>query len=205
MEDEERKIHVPSDLGMRLTDWHSSMYDPVYAVSSSTLAKRPVPESTFRGALVNMEACLDHPAHAEHQQEVKEIVSAMRAVLGEAEVRQTIINAMARFLWAISWGDEMECRDKGVGNGADITHVAPQTPPEALEHAKNLLEEFEELNSTTIEKVIENEKPENVYDFGGCMADNFLGLGGDPIGDYETPWCESSQLWDLIPEEGEES
>ena len=197
-------IRVPADLGMRLTDWHSSMHDPVYAVSSSTLAKRPVPESIFRRALSNMETSLEHPAHEEHRQEIREIVSAMKAVLGESEARETIINAMARYLWACAWADVVEERGGSIGMGADATHVAPETPPEAVEHAKNLLEEFEEMNKTTLEKVLENEKPDDIYDFGGCMAGNFLGYGIDSIGDYETPWCESSQLWDLVPEESED-
>jgi len=197
-EDSDRKIRVPADLGMRLTDWHSSMYDPIYSISSCTIAGEMVYESTFRRALANMEGAIGHEAHEEHQQEVLEIVAAMKAVLGESEIRTTIINAMARYLWASAWADVME--ERGDPPRGEVTHLAPTTPPQAVEHARNLLEKFEKLNDTTIEKVVESEKPDDVYDYGGVVAGNFLGFGIDSMGDYETPWCETSELWDLVPE-----
>jgi len=202
METEEQEIKVPADLGMRLTDWHSSMWDPVYAVSSSTLAKRPVPTSVFRDALANMESCLGSPGHEEHQQEVREIVSAMKSVLGEAETRETVINAMARYFWAASWADEME--ERGDSVCGEITHMAPATPDEAVALAKKKLEKFEEINGKTLEQVIKAERPSDIYDYGGLMAGNFLGYGIDSMGDYETPWCESSELSHLVPEESED-
>ena len=43
----EQLIEIPMEMALRLSDWHSSMYDPVYAVSSSGLARRAVPREVF--------------------------------------------------------------------------------------------------------------------------------------------------------------
>lgn len=196
-------MRVPMDLALRLTGWHSSMYDPIYSISSCTIAGEEVYEVTFRRALANMEGALGHESLDEHQQEIKEIVSAMKALLGESEVRQTILNAMGRYLWASAWADVME--ERGDPPRGEITHMAPETPPQAVEYAKSLLEKFEEMNNTTIEKVVESERPDDIYNYGGLVAGNFLGYGIDSMGDYETPWCETCELWDLVPEESEAS
>ena len=197
MSEEGIKIKVPYDLGMRLTGWHSSMWDPIYSVSSCTIAGCLVKKSTFEAALLNMQRSLEHPAHAENREEIKEIVCAMKAVLGTAKIRPTIIHAMARYLWSAAWADVMEERGESL-SGMEITACADETPEEAVEWAGELLGEFEKLNDMTIEEVVERERPSDIYDYGGMMAGNFWGYGIDSIGDYKTPWCESSQLWDLV-------
>jgi hypothetical protein len=201
----EEKITVPGDLAARLTGWHSSMYDPVYAVSSNGLAKHSVPRKVFEDALHNMEACKDNPNHKDHQQEVAEICAAMQSILGQdVEFRKAIVNAMARYLWSSAWADRAESEGWDVSLGGEITHLAPETHPEAVKYAEDKLAEFEELNKKTIGDIFAAyENPPDAYEFGGQLASALLGYGIYDIGDYETPYCESCELWDLIPEPDE--
>ncbi len=194
------KISVPHDLALRLSDWHSSMHDPVYAVSSSGMAKRAVPRSVFEAALANMESV---KYREEYPQSIEEISLAMRAILGESvDVRKTIIHAMARYLWADAWATRVEEGEDGFAEislgGQELTHAAPETSPAAMQFATEMIEKFETLNSKTIEEIFAAERnPLDAYEYGGCLAGSFLGHGIDfDIGDYKTPYCDS---WSIIP------
>lgn len=199
-ETQEKKINVPMDLALRLSDWHSSMWDPVYAVSSSGIAKSPVSEERFRAALDNMEASSLHPAHVEHKQEIEEIVAAMKALLGEADAREAIILAMARYFWTDNWVWRAEDEGWDIPAGCEYTHIAPETHPEAVGYARGIAEQVEAFNDLPVEKLFERDgNGIDAYEFGGQLAAKCLGHDND-LPCYKTPYCESCDLWDLIPE-----
>lgn len=83
---ERERVWVPLYLGLRLSDWHSSADDPVHAVSSAALADQSVSMDTFQAALSSMEASLECSACVVNRQELREIISAMKATVGDEHV-----------------------------------------------------------------------------------------------------------------------
>ena len=199
MADEEKMIRIPMDLASRLTGWHSSMYDPIYSISSCAIAGEKVYEVTFRRALANMESCRGQENTKENWQEVEEIVCAMKSLLGECEIRKTIIHAMARYFWSSAWADKVEDDeyegDEKMYPGGEITHLAPDTSEGTVAFASKILSKFEEMNGKKIEEIFAAEVDfPDAYEYGGLIAGACLGHGIDGIGEYETPTVDSCEI-----------
>jgi len=200
------KITVPHDLALRLTGWHSSMYDPIYAVSSSGIAKAPVPREVFEAALARIANLFENPSHVEeHVEELREIQLQMQGVLGQvkeaAQIRESVARCMARTYWAMAWADEAERSHDEVNlSGCDIFHIAPETPHRALEMAYKDLERFEEYAGKGI---LEIYKPYaermNAFDFGYEVACGMTGSGGGELG-LDTPYGESPDYYEFADE-----
>ncbi len=203
MQNTNEEITVPMDLARRLTGWHSSMYDPVYAVSSSRLAKHPVPRETFEAALANIVKDIDHPAHAEHIEEIREIQLQMQGVLGQVEdgeIREAIARCMARTYWAMSWADEVEENHSDEVNlsGCDIFDIAPETPVTALELAYEDIKLYEEREGKTIAEIYAPYAERiTAFDFGYEVACSFTGSGGGELS-LRTPYGETPCYYDLV-------
>ena len=196
MQTQQDEIEVPMDLARRLTGWHSSMGDPVYAVSSSGLANRPVPRETFEAALANIVKHVNHPAHAENNMaEIREIQLQMKGILGQvkddAELREAIARCMARTYWAMAWADEAEENHEEVNlSGVDIFHVAPETPKRALEGAYKDIEGYEKhAGKTIVEIYAPYASHMTPFDFGYEVASSLTGSGGGELS-LDTPYGE---------------
>ena len=201
METQDEKILCPTDLGMRLSNWHSSMHDPVYAVSSSTLAKRSVPRELFQRALNNMERSRDAEKH-EYRVEAAEICMAMESVLGQcSDLRKTVVAAIARYIWSEAWGTEMDERGT-MPMSCELAEAAPETHPKALECAEQLLSELESENKMSIEEISAAEDFDP-YELGGQLAGHIMFGCDDLKNTYETPYCEGfgEEFYGLFPEE----
>lgn len=190
-------ITVPMHLAVRLCDWHSSMWDPIYAVGSSGIAKQKVPEDIFRSALSNMESNLDNPAHSENRQEIVEITSQMQSILGEAELRTAVVSGMARYFWASCWTDMVERGEaEGELSGCDALHIAPPTPAATVASTSEILDDVLSLNETTLEKLVADHG--DAYDLGLEIACACLGNEHDLPDGFETPYIESSIFWEEV-------
>ncbi len=201
MQTKQDEITVPIDLARRLTGWHSSMHDPVYAVSSSGLAKRPVPREIFEAALANIVKDVDHPAHAEHVAEIREIQLQMQGVLGQVkdgEIREAIARCTARTYWAMAWADEAEENHDEVNlSGCDIFNVAPETPKRALEAAYKDIKRFEEHAGKSIAEIYAPYADRmTAFDFGYEVASNMTGSGGGELS-LDTPWGEMPDYYEF--------
>jgi hypothetical protein len=205
MQEEQEKVHVPMDLAQRLTGWHSSMHDPIYAVSSSGIAKHPVPREIFENALANIVRDIMHPAQTEHVEELREIQLQMQGVLGQvkndAEIRESVARCMARTYWAMAWADEAEENHEEINlSGCDIFHIAPETPKRALEMAYKDLKCFEEHIGKGIVEIYEPyAKRMSAFDFGYEVASGMTGSGGGELS-LDTPWGETPYYYDLTNE-----
>lgn len=202
------KITVPHDLALRLTGWHSSMYDPIYAVSSSGLAKAAVRRETFEAALSSISESVKNPSHVEdHVEELREIELQMKGVLGQVkeaeEIHESIARCMARTYWAMAWGDEAEENHSEDVNlsGCDVFHMAPETPLRALEMAHADIKRYEAKAGKGITEIYAPYAERmNAFDFGYEVASAMVGSGGGELCDLDTPWGESPQYWDLADE-----
>lgn len=192
----EERIDVPMDLALRLSQWHSSMHDPVYAVSSSGLAKHAVPLEIFEGALNNMQQSRLHESHAQHLAEIDEIVLQMEAQLGRVEnFRECVARSMSRTYWAIAWADEAEERDVSLSQ-RELLEVAPQTPEKALHHAFEEIETLEKHTKKSLEELYEPYKAMNPYDFGHEVATLMMGLGCSDL-DIDAPYGSAPNYFDF--------
>ncbi len=172
---QEELVVVPMDLALRLSHWHSSMHDRVYAVSSSGVAWRAVPLDIFEAAIDKMQTSRKHESHADHFAEIDEIVLQMKAQLGQVEdVRECVARAMSRTYWAMAWADEAEERGVSLG-GCQLLSVAPQTPDKALCVAFEQIVTLEKHTGKTLEDLYEPYNKTNPYDFGHERA---MGMSG---------------------------
>lgn len=170
------------------------MHDPVYAVSSSGLANRPVPREIFEAAMENMQASAADPEH-ESRSSAVEIFAEMRAILGLVEpdqVATTIALGLSRTLWASAWGDEAEEQGEST-SGLQLIHAAPYTPASCLNKANELLAEILVENKSTAEEFFRPWKDEvgNEYDFGHELAAAMLGFGDLDFEKFGDPWIPS--------------
>lgn len=200
---EEDQIIVPIYLASRLSSWHSSMHDPVYAVSSCGSAKRPVPRDVFERALANIEKCLADPHQAENLEELKEISSHMKSVLHhDAELEEVVTRGFARTLWALAWASESEQQaEDGDASahypaGSQLLTIAPGTPESVYTYCAERVSLLKQENKVSISELIERYKDEfeTAYDFGHELAMSMSGHGGeiDFEGDgYKLPYCET--------------
>jgi hypothetical protein len=177
------QIQIPNELALRLSDWHSSMHDPVYAVSSSGLAKRPVPREVFERALAGMEANAVSEGTSEFHAGAREIVAAMKGILGTTEsdeLFESVAMGISRTVWAMAWGDEAERHDVSL-SGCNLTHVAPDTPRSCLEACKASLTRVVQDSGRTIGELYEMYRSEypNPYDLGHEIAMAMTGCGGE--------------------------
>ena len=186
-----KEIRVSSWLALRLSDWHASMYDPVYAVSSSGLAKRPVPRDIFEAALANMEASAEDPEH-ESRSSAAEISAEMRSILGTVEpeeVFDTVALSLSRTLWVLAWSDEAEEQGESL-SGQQLMHSAPDTPEKCLVRSKELLNKIIAENKITIDELLKHFENEldNGYDLGHELALSMTGSGELDFGGEGSPW-----------------
>jgi len=199
-------IKVPMALAQRLTGWHSNMRDPIYAVSSSGLAKRTVPRDIFVSALANIESNIasGEKHHKEHLNELREIALEMKGVLGSTEggeLREAIVRGMARTLWALAWASEAEQQEDSPSlSGCDITHIAPETPEKARRACDDAITQFLETNDISLrdfydkykDKGLYRSSPFSPYDFGHEVIMSFTGYGGDfSFREYKKPYIEA--------------
>ena len=199
---EEEQIKVPHDLALRLSSWHSSMGDPIYAVSSCGSAKRPVPRDVFERALANIDKCRIDPRQDENPEELEEISCYMRAVLGDnAELEEIVTRGFARTLWTLAWASEAEEQAEKNGEqpypcGCQLTHIAPETPKRVHAYVAERLRLLKEKNKISISDLFARYKNEvdNSYDFGHELAMAMSETGGEIHfeGDgYKLPYCET--------------
>ena len=186
------------DLALRLSHWHSSMHDPVYAVSSSGLAKRGVPVEIFEAAIDKMQQSRKHESHAAHLAEIDEIVLQMKAQLGQVEdLRECVARAMSRTYWAMAWADEAEEHGVSLG-GCQLLSVAPQTPDKALRLAFEEIITLEGHTVKTLEQLYEPYEKTNPYNFGHELA---MGMSGhDNDLDIDMPFGSAPDYYDLANE-----
>ena len=194
----EERVVVPMDLALRLSQWHSSMHDPVYAVSSSGIAKHAVPLEIFEAAIDKMQTSRKHESHAAHLAEIDEIVLQMKAQLGQIEnLRECVARAMSRTYWAMAWADEAERREVSLG-GCQLLSVAPQTPDKALRLAFEEIITLEGHTGKTLERLYEPYEKTNPYDFGHELAMAMSGHDNDL--DIDTPFSSAPDYYDLANE-----
>lgn len=197
-------IHVPNHLAERLLHWHSSMYDPIYAVGSSGLAKRNVPADLFKAVVEKIDTYSKSEAYKDSHAELREIFFEMKGILGEVEdrdLRESIARGMARTIWALAWADEAEQQEDGPSlSGCDITAVAPDTPESAYRTCDDALTQFLETNELNLRKFYNENKGRGCYkspdrspsDFGHQLALIFAGYGGDfSLREYKQPYVEN--------------
>lgn len=192
-----KEIHVTKWLALRLSDWHTSMSDPVYAVSSSGLANRRVPREVFEAAMGNMQAAAADPEH-ESRSSAVEIFAEMRAILGLVEPEQvatTIALSLSRTLWASVWGDEAEEQGEST-SGLQLIHAAPDTPASCLNKANELLAEILVENKFTAEEFFMSWKFDvgNEYNFGDELAAAMLGFSDLDFEKFGGPWIPSIEI-----------
>lgn len=180
-----QQIIVPNDLALRLSHWHSSMYDPIYAVGSCGLARHPVTLDTFEGALDRIEDCLADKEHfLDSKAELEEISFQMRAIIGKIqegqELRKCIARSMARTYWALVWADEAERRDDvELFMGCNFYEIAPQTPQRAFDAALEDLGTLEKDHGKPLQELFAPYEKMGPYDFGHELAMSISGYGGD--------------------------
>lgn len=180
-----QKITIPHDLALRLSHWHSSMHDPIYAVGSCGLAKRPVPQDVFERALDRIEGDLANKEHfLDSKAELEEISFQMRAIIGKVqedrELRRCIARSMARTYWALVWADEAERRDDvELFMGCNFTEIAPQTPQRAFDAALEDIATLEKDHGKPLRELFEPYEKMGPYDFGHELAMSVSGYGGD--------------------------
>lgn len=184
-------VMVPRHLALRLSHWHTGM-DAVYAVSSSGLARKGVPFEVFDRALYLMEMHARDPED-EHSTEAREIVFAMKTLIGrieESETREAIVRAMARTLWSEAWAREAE--ERGHALSGDVCHLAPQTPDLAYRRCDCLITQLLERNRITLPDFIEKYKPHchNLDNFGHELILAITGIGGELDLKERLPYCE---------------
>jgi len=202
------EIQVPNALALRLSDWHRSMRDPIYAVSSSGIANRPVPKGIFEAALLEIERNAVDERHKDYINELREIALDMKGVLGkteDSELREAIVRGMARTLWALCWADEAERRfndgedDECSLSGCDIAHIAPETPESVRRACDDAITQFLETNEISLREFYDEYKdqgcyrttPYTPYDFGHEVIMSFAGYGGDfSFREYKKPYLE---------------
>jgi len=185
-------VSVPKHLALRLSDWHASMQDPVYAVSSSGLAGNAVPLEVFDRALYLMEMHA-RDLEEEHATEAREIVLAMSSLIGRVEsgeMRETIVRAMARTLWAEAWAREAE--EHGHALSGDVIALAPDTPDLAYRRCDCLITQLLERNHITLPDFIEKYKPlcQNLDDLGHELILSITGIGGELDIKERLPYCD---------------
>ncbi len=174
------KILVPHDLALRLSHWHSSMYDPIYAVSSCGLAKEEVEKDTFTLALTSLVHDSQKPEFSNHKNELQEIICQMRSCLEtfHEDFAECVGRAMARCFFAMAWADEAEQREDSdsPGMGVDIIEAAPQTPESALEEARSHILTLESMHQKSLREIYQDfcEKL-SPYDFGHELALSITG------------------------------
>lgn len=192
-----KEIHVTEWLALRLSDWHTSMSDPVYAVSSSGLAKRRVPREVFEAAMENIQTAAADPEH-ESRSSAVEIFAEMRAILGLVEpdqVATTIALGLSRTLWVVAWSDEAAEQGEST-SGLQLMHAAPGTPASCLNKANELLAEILVENKFTAEEFFRPWKFDvgNEYDFGHELAAAMLGFGDLDFEKFGGPWIPSIEI-----------
>lgn len=190
LEKQDDMMRVPIDLAHRLSQWHGSMSDPIYAVSSNGLAKRKVPRSVFMRAYDNMTQNRDDPRLDEHHVECVEICFQMQSELGivpECDTERAIVSSMSRIVWSMAWADQAEEEDVRFYPQVQLDAIAPGTPKRCYDECLNLLREACEDEGYTISEFIAAHKPDGMglYDFGYEVAMAATGSGGGDI-DFRT-------------------
>lgn len=198
---EEEKILVPTDLASRLQSWHSSMGDPIYAVSSCGSANRPVPRDVFERALANIELDRLNPERKENVEELKEISAHMKSVLGDVDSETAVTRGFARTLWALAWASESEEQSESdpsahYPSGCQLLTVAPDTPESVYTYCAERVRLLKQENKISISDLLERYKDQfkTPYDFGHELAMAMTGHGGEIYfeGDgYKMPHCET--------------
>jgi hypothetical protein len=199
---EETKISIPKHLALRLSSWHGSMGDPIYAVSSTGYAGYPIPISVFRRALDGIDSLRGHPDTSENHEDLEDLYFAMKSQLGEEGdgLEETITRAMARTIWAIAWADENDRRveeedaKSEYGSGDQLVHVAPDTPKRVHEHCQKVLRETLEKHQLGLTDFVAAHKEEGmtVHDFGHEVAMASHGIGGElPFDDIDFAYNET--------------
>lgn len=188
VDEEEAKVSVPRHLALRLSAWHGSMGDPIYAVSSNGIAGYAVPISVFRRALDGIDSLRGLPTTSDNHEDLEDLYFAMKSQLGEEGngLEETITRAMARTIWAIAWADENDRRveEEGAkgeyGPGDELVHVAPDTPKSVHEHCQKVLRETLEEHKLGLSDFVAKHKEDGmtVHDFGHEVAMASHGLGG---------------------------
>jgi hypothetical protein len=196
---EEEKILVPRDLASRLESWHSSMGDPIYAVSSCGSANHPVPRETFERALANIKLCAMNPDRTENLEELKELTAHMQSVLGDADSETAVTRGFARTLWALAWASESEEQSESdpsahYPGGCQLLTIAPDTPQSVYTYCAERVRLLKQENKISISDLLERYKNEfnTPYDFGHELAMAMTGHGGEiDFDDYKLPYCET--------------
>jgi len=198
---EEEKILVPRDLASRLESWHSSMGDPIYAVSSCGSANHPVPRETFERALANIKLCAMNPDRTENLEELKELTAHMQSVLGDVDNEVAVTRGFARTLWALAWASESEEQSESdpsahYPSGCQLLTVAPDTPESVYTYCAERVRLLKQENKISISDLLERYKDQfdTPYDFGHELAMSMTGHGGEIYfeGDgYKMPYCET--------------
>lgn len=136
----------------------------------------------------------------------------MKRELSNAErerMNQQIVDSCARLLWTLWWADQCSCggydyescrtegraeddpkkhRELGAVPGAELTEIAPPTPPDAFKKAEEILVAIVKRNKHVAPTILElylkvaalpgrHLKKPTPEDFGACMAFEALGHG----------------------------
>jgi len=188
----EETVDIPKDLALRLSDWHSSMGDPIYAVSSNGLAGVPVPREVVMRALNGLEqicvARRNDPCVAgrddPHYITAVEILSAMKCLLGLVKGGgfEHVALGMSRTLWASAWASEAEEQGRSdILSGMDILYAAPPTPKECLKVCSyalmDILRARPEISLMEIRNIWETDTT-SAYDFGHELVKDLMEIEG---------------------------
>jgi len=185
-EQDDPLMSVPRDLACRLSDWHISMWDPVYAVSSSGLAGSQVHRSRFMAAYEGMVSRRDDPDRSEYHEECVEICAQMASELGivnKEDIEHTIVSSMSRIVWTMAWTSQAEEEGVQFYPQAQLEHIAPSTPRKCYDACLEVMREACKSQGYALSDFIAAHKPEdmNLYDFGYEVAMASTGSGGGDI------------------------
>jgi len=180
----EETVYIPKDLALRLSNWHSSMGDPIYAVSSNGLAGVPVPKEVAMRALNGLEQiCATHHGDP-YRITAVEMLSAMKCLLGLVKGGgfEHVALGMSRTLWAYAWASEAEEQGRSdLLSGKDILYVAPPTPKECLKVCSfalmDILNAFPETSLLHIRNIWKTDT-ESAYEFGHELVKDLMEIEG---------------------------
>jgi ribosomal protein L20A (L18A) len=183
-------------LGLLMSHWHSSQYDPIYAVGSYFVdgKKYPTIEIVER-ALVSFESFTTNKAIYEEQSdllELKEIIAGLNLYLKEEQGKQSslttyIQNGVESALWNNAWANFAD--EHGISlSGCQIENVSPTMPENVKDVAVRFCCDVETINQLLVDRLYEMARkadgldstiidPDYAEEFGHYLTMQGLGSG----------------------------
>ena len=81
------RVKGDNDIGLRMSEWHAGMGDPVYALASSFLAGRDVPSNVVDDAVANLRANLKIELQAQDRKHLLAVIRDLKGAIAESAIR----------------------------------------------------------------------------------------------------------------------